>query len=338
MAEADVDAALNKMLALLGTGQPPDRPAREFGTPVPTVPTWTGIVSDRAHEASNDLSRQRQALIDAHADVTPLIARAMQVATDARNRLEAIRAHWQTDRQSCAPVAGTPSGKATLLHLGQLRLGEGAATVHAAQTEYAELASAVHRITGRLPKPDPQQGGVQLADFKQAPGDPSNPDTPGDGAVVPLGSGSPKDSNKPGWTVGDPRHLPWVAGPNGPRPPQGPGAPRWVEMGPGSGTYVRADEIPGSVVKAPGELGPSPFYDGSGNPVIYVELGPNTGVWAPITNFPGAHFPPPHTFGPPGTSEYIPGSGVWVPRDSLIREPLAPLPVPPATVHSDAPS
>ncbi|MBI2699679.1 type VII secretion target [Mycobacterium paragordonae] len=163
------------------------------------------------------------------------------------------------------------------------------------------------------------------------------PRTPGNGAAVPLDNNSPKDSNKPGWNIGDPRHSPWVAGPNGPRPPQGPGAPRWIEIGPGSGTYVRADEVPGAIIKNPGELGPSPFYDDSGNPVIYVELGPNTGVWAPITDFPGAQFPPPHTFGPPGTSEYIPGSGVWVPRDSLIPEPLAPQPVPPRTVNSGAP-
>lgn len=131
------------------------------------------------------------------------------------------------------------------------------------------------------------------------------------------------------WKPGDHRHMPWVVGPDGPKPPAHPGAPRWIEIGPGSGKFVRAEEIPGAVVKTPGELGPPPFYDHVGDEHGYVELVPHSGVWVPDTVFPDAHFSPPGkpgVFGPPGTVEYLPGSGIWVPRDSLVPEPFAPLP------------
>lgn len=142
--------------------------------------------------------------------------------------------------------------------------------------------------------------------------------------AIPLGKDSPQDSGKPGWVVGDPRHVPWVAGPGGPNPPGPPDGPRWIEIGPGSGTFVRADEIPGVVIKRPGELAPSPGYDNSGNPYTWIELAPHSGVFAPSTDFPDARLMGPNSLGPPGASEYLPGSGIWVPHDSLIPEPLRP--------------
>lgn len=63
---------------------------------------------------------------------------------------------------------------------------------------------------------------------------------------------------------------------------------------------MRADEIPGVVIKRPGELAPSPGYDNSGNPYTWIELAPHSGVFAPSTDFPDARFMGPNSFGPPG--------------------------------------
>jgi hypothetical protein len=129
------------------------------------------------------------------------------------------------------------------------------------------------------------------------------------------------------WKPGDPRHRPYIAGPNGlgPSNPMD-GSPKWMEIGPRSGNFVRSDELPGVKVQAPGQLGPPGFYDKVGDEHGWVELGPNTGVWVPDNAFPDMKQYPPGWQGlvPHGYEEYLPGSGIYVPRQSLIEEPLQP--------------
>lgn len=161
--------------------------------------------------------------------------------------------------------------------------------------------------------------------------------TGGAGEAPPIthdGDAVPLDST---WKPGDPRHNPYIS-PDGKPPKTGWWeGPKWTEIGPGSGIFVRSDEIPGAIVKAPGELGPPGFYDGSGNAHEYIELMPGSGVWVPDTEFPDAQFRSPGELGPWNGSEYIPGSGIWLPSDDLTREPLAPPPTgPPPTLPQSA--
>lgn len=191
------------------------------------------------------------------------------------------------------------------------------------QTMQAETATAA---TGYA-------GNVQAASLDTITGDAQEaPPITHDGGAVPLDN--PLESD---WKPGDPRHRPYIS-PDGKPPKTGWwDGPEWTEIGKGSGVFVRSDEIPGAIVKNPGDLGPPIFYDGSGNAHRYVELMPDSGVWVPDTEFPDATIQSPGELGPWNHSEYIPGSGIWMPNDDLAREPLAPPSAgPPATVPQSA--
>lgn len=141
------------------------------------------------------------------------------------------------------------------------------------------------------------------------------------------GSKTPAPATMVSWKPGDQRHEPYIAPKDRKGPPRTPwtgDAPQWIEVGPDSGIFVRADEVPGAVIKQPGEPGPPGGLTPRGDQWGYIELRPHSGVWVPDTNFPDARFPPPGQFGPPGFREYLPGSGIWVWRDNMIPEPLAP--------------
>jgi hypothetical protein len=141
------------------------------------------------------------------------------------------------------------------------------------------------------------------------------PDSP---PAVPLDSQT--------WKPGDKRHQPCIAGPGGLGPPNPGDGPPWMEIGPGSGNFVRSDELPGVQVLAPGALGPATVFDGHGNPDPYIQLGPNTGVWVPKSDFPGAIFMPPGSqeLPPYGYDEYLPHSGIFVWHGDLVPEPYNP--------------
>jgi Excreted virulence factor EspC, type VII ESX diderm len=151
---------------------------------------------------------------------------------------------------------------------------------------------------------------IRSADFKT-----DTPRTPGSGGAAPVD-----------WNPGDPRHRPYIAGPGGLGPSNTPDGPPWVEVGPGSGNFVRSDELPGMQTLAPGALGPAQFFDKSGNAHSWIEMGPHTGVWVPDTDFPGAKFYPPgsNALPPAGWDEYLPGSGIFLWHGDLKPEPLQP--------------
>jgi hypothetical protein len=142
----------------------------------------------------------------------------------------------------------------------------------------------------------------------------------------PIAGGSAADTpdvQAAGWKQGDKRHFPIIRGPGGLGPAQPADGPGWVELGPGSGNFVRADELPGLQIKEPGALGPAPGY---------IELGPGSGAWVPKSDFPHAQFETPGSLGPWGYEEYLPGTGIWLPRADIVPDPADPAP-PSGAVH-----
>lgn len=230
-------------------------------------------------------------------------AQALAIGQQGRAASGMIRDQARQVGASAESLARYPAGTQLLVAAMNQHLSAMQDQVESTQSQFQAVSATLRQVT---------------AGYRKLPGHRSGTD------AQPLDNDKPQDSGKPGWVVGDPRHRPWVAGPGGPTPPGPPDGPRWIEIGPGSGTFVRADEIPGVVIKQPGDLAPSPGYDHSGNPYTWIELVPHSGVFAPSTDFPDARFMGPNSLGPPGTLEYLPGSGIWVPRDSLIHEPLAP--------------
>ncbi|ASX03567.1 PPE domain-containing protein [Mycobacterium intracellulare] len=151
----------------------------------------------------------------------------------------------------------------------------------------------------------------------------------------PIADGSGGDSSDvqaAKWKPGDKMHYPIIRGPNGMGPAQPGYGPGWVELGPGSGNFVREDELPGLKIQQPGQLGPAAVYDSNGNRIPYVELGPGSGAWAPASDFPHAQLKPPGALGPWGYEEYLPGTGIWIPRTEIVPDPADPTPPSGATL------
>lgn len=128
------------------------------------------------------------------------------------------------------------------------------------------------------------------------------------------------------WKPGDKLHLPIIRGPGGLGPAVTQDGPGYVEIGPGSGNFVRADELPHLRIHSPGELGPAPFYDAHGGEHGWTELVPGSGAWVPDDEFPNAVIQSPRALGPFGYEEYLPGSGIWLPRGDVLPDPADPAP------------
>ena len=151
----------------------------------------------------------------------------------------------------------------------------------------------------------------------------------------PIAGGSATDSSgveAVDWKPGDKLHFPIIRGPNGMGPAQPGYGPGWVELGPGSGNFVREDELPGLKILEPGALGPAAVADSGGHMVPYIELGKGSGAWVPASDFPHAQFKPPGALGPYGYEEYLPGTGIWLPRTDIVPDPADPAPPSGATL------
>ncbi|OPX05351.1 hypothetical protein B1790_32320 [Mycobacterium sp. AT1] len=191
---------------------------------------------------------------------------------------------------------------------------------------YAPVVSALQTELGGLHT----KAMTQYADYARSAGNPSlvgpplePPPRPGSPFAGQSGHG---EVDPAAWKKGDKRHYPIIRGPNGLGPSQPADGPGWVEIGPGSGNFVRPDELPDLKIKNPGDLGPSPFYDSNGNEHGWRELVPGSGAWVPDDEFPNAQIKPPGALGPFGHEEYLPGSGIWLPREDLIPDPRDPSP------------
>ncbi|MGH3968395.1 MAG: hypothetical protein ACRDTV_09870 [Mycobacterium sp.] len=258
--------------------------------------SWQGRSESTYLEANDDQVQALDGTLAADSRVGPTLDKAAQAATAGAKDMDKLIAQTRSGVAKLASGTRSAGGQQALARYleGQLTQAKGVLQNFAQRD--AELA-----------------GTIQAADYRTS--------THGNKQAPPA---APLDSHP--WKPGDKRHRPYIAGPGGLGPPNPADGPRWLEIGPRSGNFVRSDELPGVKVAAPGALGPAPFYDKSGNEIPYIELGPNTGVWVPQSDFPGAKFyPPGSTALPPyGWEEYLPGSGIFLWHGDLLPETLNP--------------
>ena len=141
---SDVDAVLQQLRALVGSGTLPEWPQRQFGAPVPGVPGWTGAAADNAHQASQRIDALRGKLADTYAAATPLVRQAAQVATVAQRNLDAIIAQWQDDKAGLTPYMDTSRGRAAYITLGQRRVDQGTRVLADTEQAFSALAARIH--------------------------------------------------------------------------------------------------------------------------------------------------------------------------------------------------
>ncbi|WP_343709328.1 hypothetical protein [Mycobacterium sp.] len=264
---------------------------------VPGVPDGSSALRSGASTAGVGYERSQVSVGTLDQELERAAGQGTMVAAQGRTGSGAILAQARTFARSAAPLGNTAAG-------AQLVVATMDQHVQAMQTQLQQTTTANQAVTSQLRE-------AAAGYHSLAGGEKDAPATPLDSKM---------------WKPGDPRHQPYIAGPGGLRPPNpidsGPG---WLEIGPGSGNFVRADELPGMKVGGPGMPGPPPFYDKVGNEHSWLELGPKTGVWAPDTDFPNAKIVAPGSGPPPyGYQEYLPGSGIFLPNRDLIPEPLMP--------------
>lgn len=257
---------------------------------------WQGGSASAYLESSGEQIHALKSTVDADQRLAPALDDASHAATEGGKHIDKLIAQTRSGVAQLAPRTHTAGGQKALaeyLH-GQITQAKGVLQNYTQRDgDIADTIQSADYVTN--------SGGA-----KQSP------------PTTPL------DSHK--WKPGDKRHMPVIAGPGGLGPPNPWGAPRWLEIGSGSGNFVREDELPHVQVLEPGALGPPTASDEHGNPDPYIELGPGTGVWAPRSDFPGAKFyPPGSTEKPPyGWQEFLPGSGIYLWHGDLLPEPNDP--------------
>jgi hypothetical protein len=147
----EVDAALQGMRVVLGTGDPP---APRTPTPLsaaPTWPNWTGVLSDAAQHASDNLDRTRTQIYFDQVAAVPIIKHAGDITTGARQKLDSVVAGWQQDKARFDAIKETPLGQLSLLHAGQQRLTDARDVVRDAMTQLSTAAQNLQTVAGDLP-------------------------------------------------------------------------------------------------------------------------------------------------------------------------------------------
>ena len=265
------------------------------GGAVPGVPEGASALAEGATTAGAGYQRSQTSAGALDQQLEQAASQGSVIAEQGRTGSGAILEQARTFASSAVPLGNTAAG-------AQLVVATMDQHVNAMQGQLAQTQAANEAVSSQLR--ETSAGYQELGGgLKDAP-------------AVPL------DTKQ--WKPGDKRHEPYVAGPGGLGPAVSSG-PGWVEIGYGSGNFVRADELPGVKVGGPGMPGPPPFYDKVGNEHSWIELGPKTGVWVPDTDFPNAKIFPPGSGPPPyGYEEFLPGSGIFLPSRDLLPEPLMP--------------
>jgi hypothetical protein len=254
---------------------------------VPGVPAGDSGLATGAAMAGGTYTRAQTGVAGLDAASGEAAAEASAVGAQGFSSSGAIRDQARAQAVAIAPMTNSAAGMRLLVSTMD-------AHVTAMQQQVSTTSAQNQGLATRL---------RQVAASYRTQSD--LPDSP---PAVPLDSRT--------WKPGDKRHQPYIAGPGGLGPPNPGDGPPWMEIGPGSGNFVRSDELPGVQVLAPGALGPDP----------YIQLGPNTGVWVPKSDFPGAIFMPPGSqeLPPYGYDEYLPHSGIFVWHGDLVPEPYNP--------------
>src|ERR1700753_2979223 len=102
-----VDAALAEARSLLGTQQPPQVPAVQFGPRISPAKQWSGPASEAALATTARLESHRAQLAGSHDSVRQVVNASGQISTAARTALNGVQNGWQQDKAALAPYLGT---------------------------------------------------------------------------------------------------------------------------------------------------------------------------------------------------------------------------------------
>lgn len=109
MGGVDVDAALEALAGLLGSGEPSTAgPPKPPASP-PPWPPWTGNASDCANQVTARLDGLRTRIYQVQLGAAPIINEAGQVTRHARAQMTQIRQAWAADKAALAPLLGSGS-------------------------------------------------------------------------------------------------------------------------------------------------------------------------------------------------------------------------------------
>lgn len=155
MGGVDVDAALEALAGLLGSGEPSTAgPPKPPASP-PPWPPWTGNASDCANQVTARLDGLRTRIYQVQLGAAPIINEAGQVTRHARAQMTQIRQAWAADKAALAPLLGTPAGKLALLAAGQRRLAEAGEVIRHAMGEFAALSQRLGGLAADVPVSPP---------------------------------------------------------------------------------------------------------------------------------------------------------------------------------------
>jgi hypothetical protein len=275
--------------------------AGEGAGSVPVQPAGDSGLGTGASVADSAYKQARSGLTSLDSESAQAVAEAGTIGGQGRGGSGAIRDQARAQAAAIGPMSNSASGMRLMVSTMDEHLAAMQRQIDTTTTQNQALATRLRQVATSY------QGLTDL------PGTPAEAQDSSPSAV-PLESHTR--------TPGGKRHKPYIAGPDGKGPPNTPGAPPWVEIGPRSGNFIQSHELPGLKIQAPGELGPPAFYDEHGNLVPYIQLGPDTGAWAPKSDFPGAYLLPPGSAEHPpyGYEEYLPGSGIFMWHSDLLPE------------------
>ena len=278
-------------------------PAGGGGGSVPGAPAGESALTDGAGLAGGVYQRAQATVAGLDAGAGEAAAEAAAIGAQGYSGSGVICDQARARAAAIAPMSNSAAGMRLLVSTMDQHVAAMQQQVSTTSTQNQGVATRLRQVA---------------ASYRSQTDLPRSPADAKDSPAVPLDSQT--------WKPGDRRHQPYIAGPGGLGPPNFADAPPWVEIGPGSGNFVRSDELPGLKVQEPGTLGPPTVSDSHGNPDPYIQLGPNTGAWVPKSDFPGAIIMPPGSreLPPYGYDEYLPGSGIFVWHGDLVPEPYNP--------------
>jgi hypothetical protein len=269
------------------------------GGSVPAPPAGDSALRTGAGAAGGVYEQTQSGLAGLDAASGQAAAEGGAIAAQGSADSGAIRDAARTQAAAIAPLANSPAGMRLLVATMDQQVAAMQGHLETTTAHNQALATRLQQVAA----------GYRRFTNLAGTGKESPPTTPLDSQT---------------WKPGDKRHQPYIAGRGGMGPPNLPGVPPWIEIGSGSGVFVRSDELPGVKVLTPGSPGPTDVV--GPNSVPYIQLGPQSGVWVPKSDFPGAVILPQGSseLPPYGYDEYLPGSGIFVWHGDLVPEPYNP--------------
>jgi hypothetical protein len=183
-----VDATLAQARSLLGSAEPPQLPAVQFGQRLNPPHDWQGPASEAALARTELLQGRRDQLAGRYESVRQVVNASGQISTEARTAINGVHNGWQQDKAALAPYLGTPEGRSAYLAAGQARIAEANQVVTVAAQRFGVAAAQVRTLSSGLPTdvptaPRPNEPTIREAGWhpKEGPADPLPPPPPGRG-------------------------------------------------------------------------------------------------------------------------------------------------------------